>query len=493
MNERARALAQALTQAGLAGRRLVADSRAITPGDLFVAQRGRSVDGHEFIAAAVARGAAAVIAEAAPAGLAVPVFTAPTGEPALLAELCNLQYGWPSRALRVIGVTGTNGKTSVTQWLAAALTADGSRAAVVGTLGVRFGDTTQATQNTTPVLITLHGVLAELRDGGAQQVAIEVSSHALDQERVAGIEFASAIFTNLTPDHLDYHGTMEAYGRAKARLFEDYAVGTRIVNVDDAFGRALATRLPAPVLTYGIEAGDVRAEALTVHEAGQRFRLTGLGQPVEVTTQAVGRFNIHNLLAVACALHAEGRSAERIAALLGALPAVPGRLERVQAEHAGRPALPTVYVDYAHTPDALAKALEALRPQTAGRLWVVFGCGGNRDRTKRPLMGRIAAERADRVLVTTDNPRFEAPESIIADIMNGVPAQWASRVSIEADRARAIGEAIGQARPGDVVLVAGKGHETYQEVAGVRRHFDDREEARRALSGRASSEGAAHV
>lgn len=487
-------LAGRLAKAGLAGRRLVADSRAIEAGDVFVAQRGLSVDGHDFIAAAVARGAAAVIAETAPIGLAVPVFMAPTADPTPLAELCNAHYGWPSRALRVIGVTGTNGKTSVTQWIGAALSAHGSPSATVGTLGVSFGGLTQATHNTTPDLLTLHGVLADLRDRGARHVAMEVSSHALDQRRVAGIEFASAVFTNLTPDHLDYHGTMEAYGGAKARLFEDYPVATRIINADDPFGAALAARLASPVMTYGIEAGDVRAEAIAADTNGQRFRIAGLGAPIGVVTRAVGRFNIHNLLAVACVLHAEGVPAERIGALIAGLPAVPGRMQRVEMPTRERPGDGLdVFVDYAHTPDALAKALATLRPQTRERLWVVFGCGGSRDRTKRPIMGAIAAEGADQVIITSDNPRFEAPEAIIADIVGGVPSDAMTRVTVEPDRAAAIGLAIGQAQAGDTVLIAGKGHETYQEIAGVRRHFDDTEVARQALRVRAERLGVPHV
>lgn len=487
-------LAGRLAEAGLAGRRLVADSRAIQPGDVFVAQRGLSVDGHDFIAAAVARGAAAVVAETAPTGLAVPVFMAPTADPTLLAELCNAHYGWPSRALRVMGVTGTNGKTSVTQWIGAALTAHGSPSATVGTLGVSFGGLVQATHNTTPDLLTLHGVLADLRARRARHVAMEVSSHALDQRRVAGIDFACAVFTNLTPDHLDYHGTMEAYGGAKARLFEDYPVATRIINVDDPFGAALAARLASPVMTYGIEAGDVRAEAITADADGQRFRVMGLGTPIDVVTRAVGRFNIHNLLAVACVLHAEGVPAAQIGALIGGLPAVPGRMQRVELPAGPGPGEGlAVFVDYAHTPDALAKALATLRPQTRGRLWVVFGCGGSRDRTKRPVMGALAAEGADQVVITSDNPRFEAPEAIIADIVGGVPADAMTRVRVEADRSAAIGLAIGEAQAGDTVLIAGKGHETYQEIAGVRRHFDDAEAAGKALRARAERLGMSHV
>jgi UDP-N-acetylmuramoyl-L-alanyl-D-glutamate--2,6-diaminopimelate ligase len=271
-------------------------------------------------------------------------------------------------------------------------------------------------------------------------------------------------------------------------------VATRIINVDDPFGAALAARLAAPVMTYGIEAGEVRAEAITADANGQRFHITGLGAPIDVVTRAVGRFNIHNLLAVACVLHAEGVPAERIGALLAGLPAVPGRMQRVE--------MPTgpgsadgldVFVDYAHTPDALAKALATLRPQTRGRLWVVFGCGGSRDRTKRPIMGAIAAEGADQVIITSDNPRFEAPEAIIADIVGGVPSDAMTRVRVEADRATAIDLAIGQAQAGDTVLIAGKGHETYQEIAGVRRHFDDMEVARQALRARAERLGVPHV
>ncbi|MFN3630635.1 MAG: UDP-N-acetylmuramoyl-L-alanyl-D-glutamate--2,6-diaminopimelate ligase, partial [Casimicrobiaceae bacterium] len=470
---------------------LVADSRLIQPGDVFVARRGSSVDGHDFIAAAVERGAAAVVAETAPVGLAVPVFQAQTADPAVLAELCNTHYGWPSRTLRLIGVTGTNGKTSVVQWVGAALAAHGSLSATVGTLGVSFAGLQQATDHTTPDLLTLYRVLADLRARGARHVAMEVSSHALDQRRVAGLEFACAVFTNLTPDHLDYHGTMEAYGRAKARLFEDYPVLTRIINVDDPFGRTLAARLAPTVVRYGIEAGDVRAEGIHVHASGQRFRITGLRSPIEVDTPAVGRFNVLNLLAVACVLHAEGVPAGRIGPLLAGLPPVPGRMQRVGKPGAGDGL--DVFVDYAHTPDALAKALATLRLQTRGRLWVVFGCGGGRDRSKRPAMGRIAAETADRVVITHDNPRFEPPEAIIAEMVSGIPADAMTRVTVEQDRAAAIELAIAQAEAADTVLIAGTGHERYQEVAGERRHFDDVEVARQALAKRAVARRTHHV
>jgi len=478
-------LATLIAEAGLQGHRIVADSRVVMPGDVFLAQRGLSVDGHEFIAAAVARGAAAIIAEAAPDGLGVPVFIAPTGDAGVVAAMLDAHYGQPSRRLAITGVTGTNGKTSVTQWIAAALSADGEPCAVIGTLGVAFAGEHRSTSNTTPDLVTTYSALAELAGRGARSVAMEVSSHALDQRRVEGIGFSETVFTNLTPDHLDYHGTMEAYGRAKARLFEDYAARTRIVNIDDPFGERLTQTSPGPWLTYGFGRGDLRAEAIEQHPSGQRFRLIGLDTPAVIETPVAGRFNIYNLLAVAAVLAARGRSAVDIARLLSALAPVRGRMQRVTpAGVPGPAALPRVYVDYAHTPDALDKALVTLAEQTTGRLWVVFGCGGNRDRSKRPLMGRIAATRAGQVVVTSDNPRFESPEAIIADIVAGVDHADRSRLHIEPDRAAAIAQAIAQADPEDVVLIAGKGHETYQESAGERRHFDDAEEAQAALTAR---------
>ncbi|MCS6996343.1 MAG: UDP-N-acetylmuramoyl-L-alanyl-D-glutamate--2,6-diaminopimelate ligase [Casimicrobiaceae bacterium] len=480
-------LAQRLAALGLGGRRLVLDSRRIRPGDIFVAQRGLSADGHDYIAAAVARGAAAVIAERLPAGLSVPGFVAPTHEARYLAQLCNAYYNHPSRRLRVIGVTGTNGKTSVTQWLAEALSAEGEPCAVIGTLGVDFAGEHEPTLNTTPDGVTLHGLLAQLADRGARAVAMEVSSHALAQERVAGVDFDTVVFTNLSPDHLDYHGTMEAYGAAKARLFSDFPARLAAINLDDAFGRHLAATTGLPVLSYGFESAQVSATQHREHAMGQSFCLVYAKQSAPVQSPTVGRFNVSNLLAVAAVLLGRGLPLDRVAARLSMLSPVRGRLERVRLPDGSAASAPEVYVDYAHTPDALEKALLALRPRTAAQLWVVFGCGGNRDRSKRAPMGRIAAACADRVVLTTDNPRFEDPQAILADVAAGIAGEARSRTLIEPDRRSAIARALSLATAGDTVLIAGKGHETYQEVAGVRHPFDDVEVAREILMARFGS------
>jgi len=473
---------------------LTADSRAVKLGSVFVAYPGTVRDGRTFIAEAIARGAAAVIWESE--GFAWDARWEVANIPvanlrARISGIAGEAYGNPSDALWMAGVTGTNGKTSVSQWIAAALDALGRRAAVLGTLGNGLvGERTEA-RNTTPDAIVLQRLLADYLRRGARAVAMEVSSHGLDQDRVAGIKYDVAVFTNLTRDHLDYHGTMEAYGEAKFRLFSARGLTHAVLNVDDAWGARFARRLAAgalDVITFGSAAAEtqprLRASRVALSEAGVHFRLEGEWGTGDVDARVLGAFNVSNLLAVAGALLAAGVSFEEVVQALARLEPVPGRLERL-----GGGNLPLVVIDYAHTPDALEKALQALaavlasgeREARRGRLLCVFGCGGDRDAGKRPIMGEVAARLADHVIVTSDNPRNEDPRAIIAQVMAGVGARGAEAIE---DRQVAIFAAVHQARPGDVVLLAGKGHETYQEIAGVRHPFNDREVALAALGER---------
>jgi UDP-N-acetylmuramoyl-L-alanyl-D-glutamate--2,6-diaminopimelate ligase len=384
--------------------------------------------------------------------------------------------------MRVIGVTGTNGKTSVVQLLASALQSLGAHAATIGTLGAGPVGAIDAGERTTPDVISVHALLARFRDAGVSDVAMEVSSHALDQGRVNAVAFALAVFTNLTRDHLDYHGDMAAYGAAKARLFRWPGLRAAVINVDDAFGRALADALPAGVaaVRYAIDspAAQVRAAAIRSDADGLRFELSTPWGAGEVASPLLGRFNVANLLAVAASLGALGYTFAQIQQALAQLRPVPGRMNRL----GGDDALPLVVVDYAHTPDALEQALASLRAHGGGRLICVVGCGGERDQGKRPQMGAIAEARADRIIVTDDNPRREDGDAIVAQILAGLARPQAA--TVQRDRAKAIALAIGAAGAGDAVLIAGKGHEPYQEVGTQRHRFDDLDVARRALEAR---------
>ncbi|MDK9701758.1 MAG: UDP-N-acetylmuramoyl-L-alanyl-D-glutamate--2,6-diaminopimelate ligase [Sulfuritalea sp.] len=478
-----------LERKGVVAKRLTADSRRVLPGDVFVAFPGAQVDGRDFIAQAVARGAAAVIAEAGGEAVAgvdagATAIVEVTGLAALSGDIAHLVYGRPSEHLWLAGVTGTNGKTSVSQWIAQAMNALQHRCAMIGTLGNGFLDSLDESPNTTPDAITLHAALAGFLARGADACAMEVSSIGLDQGRVNGAAFDVAVFTNLTRDHLEYHGTMAAYAAAKEKLFRVPGLAAAVVNLDDAFGVELISRLDADLHVIGYTlsgAGSQRcetlqAENLTMSAAGIEFDLRG----VRFAAPVVGRFNVSNLLAVIGALLARNERLEDIAVALRALQPPPGRMQAVGGKNE-----PLIVVDYAHTPDALEKALGVLRETAAargGRLVCVFGCGGERDPGKRPQMGAIAERLADRVVVTSDNPRMEDPQAIIADILAGL--QRAPVVEI--DRGRAIAAAVADAEPRDVVLLAGKGHEPYQEIAGVRHAFSDLDAAKSALAGRRS-------
>jgi UDP-N-acetylmuramoyl-L-alanyl-D-glutamate--2,6-diaminopimelate ligase len=480
-----------LAQLGVPLADLTADSRAVKLGTVFVAYPGTVMDGRAFISEAIARGAAAVIWEKAGFEWDAHWDVPNLGVDSLrnrISEIAGHVYGNPSNALWMAGVTGTNGKTSVSQWIASACDALGRRSAVIGTLGNGLVGERSEAKNTTPDPIVLQRLLADYLRRGARDVAMEVSSHGLHQERVAGIKFDVAVFTNLTRDHLDYHGTMDAYAEAKYRLFSARGITHAVINVDDEFGQRFAGRIGAglDVITYGTGARGTRREAqdvprllasdIRLSEAGVRFRVDSEWGPGEVNAAVLGAFNVSNLLAVLGTLLAAGIQFDAALDAVSALQPVPGRLERV-----GGGAAPLVVIDYAHTPDALEKALEALRPAVAegNRLLCVFGCGGDRDAGKRPIMGEAAARLADHVVVTSDNPRSEAPRAIIDAILSGILDGTAEPIE---DRQVAIFSAIHHARPGDVVLIAGKGHETYQEIAGTRHPFSDREVARAALA-----------
>jgi UDP-N-acetylmuramoyl-L-alanyl-D-glutamate--2,6-diaminopimelate ligase len=465
---------------------LTLDSRQVRPGDAFFALRGTRGHGISFAQGAVARGARVVLAEA-PADdtpqMDVPVLWV-DGLHGKVGEIASRFFGNPSESLRVIGVTGTNGKTSTVQLLAQALEHLGHRAATIGTLGAGLHGRISEGERTTPDAISVQGLLASFREEGATHVAMEVSSHALEQGRVAAVAFEIAAFTNLTRDHLDYHGSMEAYGEAKAKLFRWPSLKAAAVNIDDAFGRTLADRLPTDTRAMRLSAegdvsADIRAVDVTTSAVGLSFQLQTPWGTRAIQSRLLGRFNVANLLAVVACLGALGESFEQIVNAIEALQPINGRMNRL----GGIAGLPLVVVDYAHTPDALEQALSALRAHCEGQLICVFGCGGERDAGKRPEMGEIAERLADQIFITDDNPRGEDGDVIVAQIVAGLRQPAAA--TVERDRAVAIDRAMELAVAGDVVLIAGKGHETYQEGATGKRPFDDLAVARHALEGRA--------
>ena len=448
------------------------DSRNATRGSLYVAVRGSETDGHRFVADAARRGASAALVEV-PQEAAIPQVQVRDGRRAALAA-ARAWYGDPARQLMLAGVTGTNGKTTTTGLLRHLLNGAGS-AGSIGTLGAFDGSGAEVPSAglTTPGPVDLQATLAALRDRGTTHVVMETSSHSLDQGRIDGLTFAAGVFTNLTRDHLDYHGTMEQYLAAKLRLSSYLALdGIEVVNLDDPVWREMPDRHGR--VTFGQHpAADVRADDIVMDAAGSRFRLAGRWGSAEIVLPLLGDFNVSNALAAAAAALALGRPLQEVSARLASAPQVPGRMERVSE----RPCV--VLRDYAHTPDALERALATLRPLTAGRLVVVFGCGGDRDRGKRPIMGRIAAELSDLAVVTSDNPRTEDPDAIIDDVEAGMGSVPHLR---EPDRRAAIAAALAGARPEDTVLLAGKGHETYQVIGTDKLPFDEREIVR-ALAG----------
>ncbi|MFT3755821.1 MAG: UDP-N-acetylmuramoyl-L-alanyl-D-glutamate--2,6-diaminopimelate ligase [Pseudoxanthomonas sp.] len=466
---------------------LVMDSRQIQPGDAFVAIAGFGTHGLAFVEQARAQGAAAILFDASAPSDEYPAPSDAIGVPQLRARMGAMAdqfHGQPSAAMTTIGVTGTSGKTSTVQLLAQALQLRGLRSGTIGTLGAGLYGDAQPTGFTTPLVLQTHALLAQLRDAGAQAVAMEVSSHALDQGRVDAVHFAIGVFTNLTRDHLDYHGDMQSYGAAKSKLFAWPDLRAAVINLDDDHGRRIFVSLPAELRHIGTSArgagdADVRATGLVMDVAGIAFDL-GIGEDVRrVRSPLLGRFNIDNLLAVAGVLHAMGEGIDGIAETLGQLQPIAGRMNRL----GGHDGLPLVVIDYSHKPDPLQQALESLRGHLRGRLICVFGCGGDRDTGKRPQMAAIVEKLADVVIVTDDNPRSENGDGIVADIVAGFVQP--QKATVLRDRAAAIARAIGEAGPDDIVLIAGKGHESYQEIDGVKHPFDDTVQARQALEGRA--------
>lgn len=489
MSAQAQALLDELARAGVTVSRVVANSRAVQQGDVFLAYPGARTDGRSYIGDAIARGAAAVLWEQEgfvwPSEYLLPQIAC-SDLAGLAGDLADLLFDSPSAKMRVIGLTGTNGKTSSSQWIARALSQLRQKCGVIGTLGTGFPGELIDSVNTTPDPISLQASLADFAAQGAQAVAMEVSSIGLDQGRVNGVHFDTAILTNLTRDHLDYHGSMEAYAAAKARLFDWPELRVAVLNLDDPFGVEMVHhvegKLPLviaytlngvlPSLPQSVQV--LAARNIQGTPTGMRFDVRWQNRSAEIEAALVGQFNVSNLLAVIACLLSGGHSLEEAGEAIRVLTPPPGRMQAV-----GGVMAPLVVVDYAHTPDALEKALVALRPTAearGGRLCCVFGCGGDRDSGKRPMMGAVAFRLADCVLLTSDNPRSEDPQRILDEIQGGAPG--AQQI---ADRAEAIHAALKTASADDVILIAGKGHEPYQEIAGHRHPFSDIEQARAAL------------
>ncbi len=482
-----------LAQRGVRG--LTTDSRRVGPGDAFIAWPGHVVDGRRYLGQALQAGASACLVEREGAQVFEhtehPAVASLAGLKAHTGELANAFWQQPSHALEVLAVTGTNGKTSTAWWLAQALSALGRRCGVVGTLGIGQPPHDLVHNGlTTPDPVTLHAALRRFADQGFAACAMEASSIGLSEHRLDGVRIQVALFTNFTQDHLDYHGDMAHYWAAKARLFAWPGLQAAVINLDDPQGAVLAQSLPSDITpwTYAVHQGRARLQAIVGPSAGA----TGLcfdvleqgGAQAAVRTALIGDYNVANLLAVIGGLRALGVPLTEAAGVCGLLTPVPGRMQRVQAPSGVHG--PEVVVDYAHTPDALEKTLQALRPWAQareGQLWCVFGCGGNRDAGKRAVMGAQAQRCADRVVVTSDNPRDESPQHILRQIAAGM----APVPTVIEDRAEAIAHAIDQAHANDVILLAGKGHEDYQEIAGVKRPFSDVAQARAALARKEST------
>ena len=460
------------------------DSRQVRPGDLFIARAGTKTDGAQFAADAKARGAVAVVAHVPlPRSTSLLPQVAVPDVAASASVLANLFHGSPGEKVRVLAVTGTNGKTTTTYLIRHLLSKINMRCGLVGTVEIDDGRTRREATMTTPAATDIAELLASMRDKGCRACAIETSSHALDQGRVAGVPFAGAAFTNLTGDHLDYHKTMDAYAAAKAKLFVSlHTTAVAVVNAADKWSAKMVERCPGRVLRFGFaKNADYAAKDTSYTAQGSRFVLHTPDGRAEVSLPMVGKHNVENALAAA-ALVGEvcGVSVHQLAAGLRDAQGAPGRLQPVRA---GQPF--AVLVDYAHTDDALDNVLSALKPLTKGKLRVLFGCGGDRDRTKRPRMARTAEKWADAIYVTSDNPRTEDARAILNEIASGFSPDGVRKTVVEIDRRRAIEAALSDAQPNDVVLIAGKGHENYQIIGTEKHHFDDVEESTRVLNGRA--------
>ncbi len=459
---------------------LVMDSRRVVPGNLFFALPGLRTDGTSYIDEAVSRGAVAVITSRLSVSTPAKVTFIQVADPrAMLARVAQRYYRFPDRDMAVVGVTGTNGKTTITHLVRHFLNGD-QKVGLLGTISYDLGTRSVPSFKTTPESVDIYGMLAQMRDAGCRQAVMEVSSHGIDQQRVLGLQFTAAVFTNLTRDHLDYHKTLDAYFEVKSRLFTG-GTGSgpkiAIVNLDDPYGEKLAAVVPAGVkkVTYGESpAALVRAENITLGFKNTTFQLVWPGGALEVDSPFIGRYNVSNLLAAIATAWSLGRDPAVFLSRLTAFKGVPGRMERIEEGQGFN-----VLVDYAHTDDALRNALRMLRAVTPGRLLVVFGCGGNRDRAKRPLMVQAVQEFADHAYATADNPRSEALAQIFTDMKTGVTAP--DKITWIEDRRRAISLALDDAKPGDSLLIAGKGHESYQEFADTVIPFDDRQVVRELI------------
>ncbi|MEX1124790.1 MAG: UDP-N-acetylmuramoyl-L-alanyl-D-glutamate--2,6-diaminopimelate ligase [Acidimicrobiia bacterium] len=445
------------------------DSRHAGEGTLYVAIRGSHFDGHDFIAGAVSAGSTAVCVDHFTGSEVSELEVVDTRE--VMGPLSAAVHGDPSATVAVVGVTGTNGKTTVTHYVESITATAGRTPGLIGTVHTRVGDHALTSERTTPEATDFQRLLAEMRDLGADVIAAEISSHALELGRVSATKFAVAAFTNLSQDHLDFHGDMDAYRVAKERLFLDYEVGTAVINVNDPVGKGIASTAQMPVIRVGPDA-DLWVENLDTSFDGTFFDMVVFGDRRRISAPIIGAFNVENALVAAGCCLALGLSVDEVVAGLGLLVPVPGRFELVSGAFPIR-----VVVDYAHTPEGIRQAISVARDLAMGRVIAVFGAGGDRDREKRPLMGRAATE-ADLAVLTSDNPRSEDPEAIIRDVMSGVEG---SGIIVETDRRRAIEHAIRAASPGDVVLILGKGHETGQEIGGRVSPFDDKVVARDVL------------
>ncbi|MGA8943199.1 MAG: UDP-N-acetylmuramoyl-L-alanyl-D-glutamate--2,6-diaminopimelate ligase [Thermoactinomyces sp.] len=464
------------------------DSRHVRPGDLFIALKGTKVDAHRFVKQAVAGGAAAVMVEEAVDVPEVPVIQVPDTRRAMAVVAAKF-YGYPTQELKLIGITGTNGKTTTTYLIEQLLQHKGAAAGVIGTIQTKIRGTSLPTRNTTPEAVELQKIFRMMLDEGCEYSVMEVSSHALDMGRTRGCQFHIGVFTNLTQDHLDYHGTMEKYREAKSLLFSQLGSAYSkelnrnpfaIFNADDKASAYFMKRTAAQVLTYGIDQpADVRAENIQFSSSGTSFLLKTFRGDVPVQIRLAGKFNVYNVLAAVSVALVEGMDLQQIQSGLAEIRGVAGRFEPVDLGQSF-----SVLVDYAHTPDSLENVLTTIREFARGRVICLVGCGGDRDRSKRPIMADIAAKYSDYAIFTSDNPRTEDPIAILEDMLAGVKSCPPERYKVISDRRQAIHEAVKLAEPEDVILIAGKGHETYQEINGVRHHFDDREAARDAIKSR---------
>ncbi|MGB1237323.1 MAG: UDP-N-acetylmuramoyl-L-alanyl-D-glutamate--2,6-diaminopimelate ligase [Pseudomonadales bacterium] len=463
------------------------DSREVVAGSIFVAREGEHFNGCAFIEKAVLNGAVAVLVDSASAvqqTVGIPVITLDNMAQKVGAVAAKI-FANAAEKLQIIGVTGTNGKTSCAHYITQCLTALGVKSYIVGTVGNGDPQNLSEASRTTPDACRLHRMLAQFYAEGARAVVMEVSSHALEQGRVNGVPFNLVAYTNLSRDHLDYHGTMQAYAAAKAKLFTQFDAPHQVFNLDDEYSSALHAQCnskhPQRVAGYGLKNGDLHLQDRALAEQGLSFTLKLREQSVAVSTALIGQFNLSNLLLTATALDCLGYEAAQISRCLAQLKPVPGRMEVVPGEHSALPQ-PLCLVDYAHTPDALQKVLQASRVHCEGQLYAVFGCGGDRDGGKRALMASVAEREADVTIVTSDNPRTESPQQIVEDVCQGFGAE--SEYQVIVDRRAAIFAAVAQASAADVVVIAGKGHEDYQEIMGVKHPFLDRNIVEQALKAR---------